>query len=150
MGRKRPARPIKITDQVLDIQDYLKYKNERDYVLFILGITTGYRTGDLVTLKARDIREAIKKSEFTIFEGKKKNSKNIREKNRNPRSVEIIPKVAKLLKDYIKDMKDYEYIFKSRKGTNKNIGVQAVSNILKEAEKSKGIFDNMGNISNVA
>ena len=29
--------------------------------------------------------------------------------------------------------KDYEYIFKSRKGNNKHIGVQAVSNILKEA-----------------
>jgi Site-specific recombinase XerC len=141
MGRKRPAKPITNTEKVLDIQDYLKYRSERNYVLFVVGITTGYRAGDLVTLKARDVREALKKSEFTIFEGKKKNSKNIREKNRKPRTVEIIPKVAKLLKDYIREMKDYEYLFKSRKGTNKPIGVPAVSNILKEAGEYFGLYD---------
>jgi len=141
MTRKRPAKPITTTEKVLDIQDYLKYKNKRDYVLFIVGVTTGYRAGDLVILKARDIREALRKSEFTILEGKKKNSKNIREKNRKPRTVEIIPKVDKLLKDYIKDKKDYEYIFQSRKGINRPIGVQAVSNILKEAGEYFGLYD---------
>ena len=30
----------------------------------------------------------------------KKNSKNIREKNRKPRSVELIPGVEKILKEY--------------------------------------------------
>lgn len=141
MARKRPARPIVSTEKVLDIQDYLKYKNYRDYVLFLVGVTTGYRAGDLVVLKARDIREAIKRKEFTIFEGKKKNSKNIREKNRKPRTVEMLPKIEKILKEYIKDMKDYEYIFKSRKGRNKHIGVQAVSNILKEAGNYFGLYD---------
>ena len=130
--KKRPAKPIKIKEHVLDIEDYLKCKNYRNYVLFVLGITTGYRAGDLVKLKARDIREALKRNLFVIKEGKKYNSKNIREKNRKPREVEVLPKVAKILKDYIKDMKDYEYIFKSRKGNNKHIGEQAVSNILKE------------------
>lgn len=141
MARKRPARPITSTGAVLDIQDYLKYKNYRDYVIFILGITTGYRAGDLVKLKARDIKEALKNKEFTIYENKKFNCKNIREKNRKPRTVEIIPGVQKILKEYIKDMKDYEYIFKSRKGINKAIGVQAVSNILKEAGSYFGLHD---------
>ena len=40
MGRKRPARPITRTSDVLDIQDYLRYKNYRDYVLFLVGVTT--------------------------------------------------------------------------------------------------------------
>lgn len=141
MGRKRPAKPIIRTDQVLDIQDYLKYKNERDYILFVVGITTGYRAGDLVKLKVRDIKEALRRKEFTIYEGKKMNSKNIREKNRKPRIVEIIPKVANLLKEYIKEKKDYEYIFQSRKGVNKHIGVQAISNILKEAGEYFGLYD---------
>lgn len=139
--KKRPAKPIKIKEHVLDIEDYLKCKNYRNYVLFVLGITTGYRAGDLVKLKARDIREALKRNLFVIKEGKKYNSKNIREKNRKPREVEVLPKVAKILKDYIKDMKDYEYIFKSRKGNNKHIGVQAVSNILKEAGEYFGLYD---------
>ena len=138
---KRPARPITTTEKVLDIQDYLKYSNYRNYVLFVVGVTTGYRAGDLVQLKVRDIKEAIRRKEFEIFEGKKKNSKNIREKNRKPRSVELIPGVEKILKEYIKDKKDYEYIFQSRKGTNKHIGVQAISNILKEAGEYFGLQD---------
>ena len=138
---KRPARPITTTEKVLDMQDYLKYYNYRNYVLFLGGVTTGYRAGELVKLKVRDIKEAIRRKEFTILEGKKKNSKNIREKNRKPRSVELIPGVEKILKEYIKDKKDYEYIFQSRKGTNKHIGVQAVSNILKKAGEYFGLHD---------
>ena len=64
--KKRPAKPIKIKEHVLDIEDYLKCKNYRNYVLFVLGITTGYRAGDLVKLKARDIREALKRNLFVI------------------------------------------------------------------------------------
>lgn len=141
MSRKRPARPITSTEKVLDIQDYLKYRNERDYILFLIGVTTGYRAGDLVKLKVRDIKEAIRRKEFTIYEGKKFNSKNIREKNRRPRTVELIPEVAKILKEYIKEKKDYEYMFKSRKGVNKAIGVQAISNIIKDAADYFGLYD---------
>lgn len=139
--KKRPARPITSKEKVLDMQDYLRYKNERDYVLFLLGITTGYRAGDLVKLKVRDIKEALRRKEFNIFEGKKLNCKNIREKNRKARTVELIPEVAKVLKEYIKDKKDYEYIFQSRKGNNRAIGVQAVSNILKEAGEYFNLYD---------
>jgi integrase len=141
MRKKRPARPIKNIEQVLDIQDYLKYRNQRDYILFLVGVTTGYRAGDLVKLKVRDIKDALKRKEFTIYEGKKMNSKNIKEKNRRPRIVEVIPEMEKILKDYIQDKKDYEYIFPSRKGVNKPIGVQAVSNILKEAANYFGLQD---------
>lgn len=141
MNRKRPAKPITTTEKVLDLQDYLKYKSERNYILFLVGITTGYRTGDLVKLKVRDIKEALRRKEFTIYEGKKMHSKNIREKNRKPRSVEVLPGVAKILNRYIEDKKDYEYIFPSRKGQNKPIGVQAVSNILKEAGSYFGLYD---------
>lgn len=141
MARKRPSKPIKNIDEVLDIQDYLKYKNERNYVIFTVGITTGYRAGDLVKLKARDIRAALRRKEFTIMEGKKANTKNIRQINRKPRAVEIIPKLDRLLREYTKDMKDYEYVFKSRKGTNKPIGVPALSKALKEAGEYFGLYD---------
>lgn len=141
MSRKRPSRPITSTEKVLDIQDYLKYKNERDYILFLIGITTGYRAGDLVKLRVRDIKDAIRRKEFTIYEGKKFNSKNIRERNRKPRTVELIPEVSKILNEYIKDKKDYEYMFKSRKGINNPIGVQAVSNIIKDAADYFGLYD---------
>ncbi|KEI02895.1 tyrosine-type recombinase/integrase [Clostridium botulinum C/D] len=131
--KKRPANPIKNKDKILDIQDFLRYKNERDYILFVLGITTGYRAGDLVKLKVRDIKQAIKEGYFEIMESKKENSKNIRKENKKPRVVKLVYKTEKLLRQYIKDKKDYEYIFQSRKGTNEHITVAHVSRILREA-----------------
>jgi len=141
--RKQPSKPIKKTQDVLDIQDYLKaaanraIEGRRNYILFLIGITTGYRAGDLVGLKVRDAREAIRHGYFLIQEGKKYNSRNIRQKNRKPRQAEIIPKVARELKLYIKDKRDYEFLFPSRKGGS--IGVQAISNILKDAAAYFGI-----------
>lgn len=139
---KRPSRPLRNVRDVLNIQDYLKaHKTERDYVLFTLGVMTGYRAGDLVKLQVRDVKEALRRGEFTIKEGKKYNHKNIRKENRRPRTVEIPTKLNKLLKDYIKNMKDYEYLFKSRKGRNQAIGVPAISNTLKEAAEYFGLYD---------
>ena len=139
MGKK-PSKPIKDIEKLKDIRDFLKSKNERDYVLFMLGIMTGYRAGDLVTLKVRDVKEALTSGRFIILEGKKKNSKNIREKNRKPREAEIIPELEIILKEYIKGKKDFEYMFPSRKG-NGYINVDRVTRILKEAANYFGLKD---------
>ena len=139
MGKK-PSKPIKDIEKLKDIRDYLKSKNERDYVLFMLGIMTGYRAGDLVTLKVRDVKEALTSGKFIILEGKKKNSKNIREKNRKPREAEIIPELETIIKEYIKGKKDFEYMFPSRKG-NGYINVDRVTRILKEAANHFGLND---------
>lgn len=133
MAKKKPANPIKDKGTILDIQDYLKLKNERNYILFILGISTGYRAGDLVKLKVRDIKKAIENGYFEILEGKKANSKNIRKENIKPRIVKLIQNLEIILKKYIKNKRDYEYLFKSRKGRNNHISVSHVSRILREA-----------------
>jgi integrase len=139
LKKKRPAKPIKDLGTVLDIQDYLRYKNERNYILFLLGISTGYRAGDLVKLKVRDIKEALKDEYFTILESKKVNTKNIKKQNIKPREVPVVDKIRKILKDYIIDKKDWEYLFQSRKGSNKPIKVSRVSAILDEAGKEFGL-----------
>lgn len=118
MARKEASKPIKDIEQLKDIRDYLKAKNERDYVLFMLGIMTGYRAGDLVSLKVRDIKEALEVGKFIILESKKKNSNNIKEKNKRPRKAEIIPELDKILREYIRNKSDYEYMFPSRKGNS--------------------------------
>ncbi|SDL19992.1 tyrosine-type recombinase/integrase [Natronincola ferrireducens] len=137
MVKKKPADPIKNKETALDIQDYLKYKRERDYIFFILGISTGYRAGDLVKLKVRDIKTALNNGYFEILEGKKVNSKNIRKENIKPRIVKVIHNLEILLKKYIKGKKDYEYLFPSRKG--KYITVSSISRILKEAGEEFGL-----------
>ncbi len=136
---KRPANLIKQQSKALDIQDYLREKSERDYVLFVLGISTGYRAGDLVALQVRDIKEALRAGYFRIMEGKKLNSKNIKKSNMKPREVIIISKLEKVLKRYIKDMKDYDYMFPSRKQSYDHISVKRVSQILKEAGDAFGL-----------
>lgn len=137
--KKRPARPIKDIELVYDIQDYLRYKSERNYVLFILGVTTGYRAGDLVKLKVRDVKEALRSNYFLILESKKENTRNIRKENIKPREVKIVKKTQNILKNYIKDKKDYEYMFQSRKGINEHITVSHVSRILSEAAENFGL-----------
>lgn len=129
--KKQPANPIKEVEQAYDIQDYLKTKSNRNYMLFILGISTGYRAGDLIKLKVRDIKESLDTGYFTIMEGKKLNSKNIREKNRKPRKVVIVKNLRNKLEEYIRDSNDFDYMFPSRKGGY--IQVKRVSQILKEA-----------------
>lgn len=131
--KKQPAKPIKEKELILDMQDYLKDKSDRDYLLFVIGISTGYRAGDLVKLKVRDIKAALENGYFEIMESKKLNSRNIKKENIRPRKVKIISKVSTILKQYIKNKKDYEYLFKSRKGSNKHITVSHVSRILRRA-----------------
>ncbi|TCO69514.1 tyrosine-type recombinase/integrase [Marinisporobacter balticus] len=140
MGKKRPANPIKDIERVFDIQDYLKYKNERDYTLFALGIGTGYRAGDLIELRVRDVKKALRIGYFLILENKKKNTQNIRKENIKPREAKIPKKLEKILKDYTKDKKDYEFMFKSRKGTG-SIQVKQVSRILSEAGEKFGLYN---------
>lgn len=135
---KRPAKPIKDIEIVFDIQDYLKNQSERNYVLFALGIGTGYRAGDLVQLRVRDVKKALRIGYFLILENKKKNTRNIRKENMKPREVKIPQKLKKILKEYIKDKNDYEYMFKSRKG-NRAIQVKQVSRILSEAGRYFGL-----------
>lgn len=135
--RKTASKPIKDKRKVLDMQDYLQEKCERDYILFATGVGTGYRAGDLVVLQVRDVKKALDDGYFEILENKKKNSRNIRKENMVPRRAYIIEKLDKALRQYIKDKKDYEYLFSSRKGGH--IGVQRVSVILSEAAKKFGL-----------
>lgn len=139
MAKKKPANPIKDIDKIRDIQDYLRIRSKRNYVLFILGISTGYRAGDLVKLQVRDVKEALRYGYFEILEGKKVNSRNIRKENIKARKVTIIRKLKKILQDYIIGMEDYEFLFKSRKGINRHITVAHVSRILQEAGSYFGL-----------
>ena len=137
---QKAAKPIRDKDLILDIQEYLKYKNERDYVLFVIGITTGYRSQDLVCLRIRDIQKAIREREFCIVEKKKDRNAKARgyKKKVEPRRITIRKPVFPILRNYIKDKKSYEYAFKSRKG-NGHIGVNSYGRILKEAGQYFGL-----------
>lgn len=122
--------PIRDQNLILDIEDYLKLKNHRDYVLFMTGIYLGRRISDMLQFRVRD----VKNKDYIYFrEGKT---------NKEAR-IAINDDLKKIYKEYTKDMKDYELLFKSREG-NKPITRQRVWQILNDAAKHFGYKDKIG------
>ena len=48
--------PIRSKEQINEMKVYLKNKNIRDCLLFVLGINSGLRISDLLALKISDIK----------------------------------------------------------------------------------------------
>ena len=64
----REVEPIKSTRDIKRIKQYLLGKpNKRDYIMFVIGVNTGLRIGDLLSLQIGDILEeggTIKKAVY--------------------------------------------------------------------------------------
>jgi len=123
--------PIRDFELLLDIEDYLLSKNERDYVLFMAGIYLGRRISDLLPLKVRDVRG---KSHIYIRE----------EKTGKEARILVNEDLREIFDHYIKGKRDYEYLFKRSKGKNKPISRQRVWQILNDAAKEFEYKDNIG------
>lgn len=105
---------------IYDIIEYLKINNRhRDLCLIMLGINTGLRISDILTLRVRDVRN--------------KRSIQVRcKKTGKIQRVEINNTLRNFLDKYIKDKPNYEYLVKSRKGLNSPITRIHAYRILKE------------------
>ncbi|HEL1104790.1 TPA: site-specific integrase, partial [Streptococcus equi subsp. zooepidemicus] len=51
----KSVEPIRDTDDIERMKDYLKEKNERDFVLVVVGLYSGMRISDILVLKVRDV-----------------------------------------------------------------------------------------------
>lgn len=123
--------PIRNEDLLYDIEDYLKTRNYRDYVLFETGIYLGRRISDMLKLKVRDVRN--------------KDHIYIRESKTNKEAKIVInDELKKIYKVYTKEMKDYEFLFQSREGKNKPITRQRVWQILNNAADFFDYEENIG------
>ena len=119
--------PIRDKDLISDIADFLREKSERDFVMFMFGIYSGLRISDILKFKVRDIRD----KDYIIMREKKTNKER-----RFPINDEIKP----ILRDYIEGKKDYEYLFRSRKGRNEPITRQQAYNILQDAADAFDLY----------
>jgi integrase len=119
--------PIRDKDLIADIADYLKGKSERNYVMFMFGIYSGLRISDILKFKVRDVRD-----KSYIYMREKKTNKE----KRFPINDELKP----VLKEYIAGKKDYEYLFRSRKGRNEPISRQQAYNILSDAADTFDLY----------
>ncbi|MFW2108304.1 hypothetical protein [Bacillus spizizenii] len=72
MATIKDVQPIRNKEDLDNMKWSLKrHCSERDYILFLLGINSGLRVGDLLELKAKQIRG---KNEIMVKEGKTKKS----------------------------------------------------------------------------
>ena len=125
-GDKITVEPIRKQKDVEAIKAILQ-KKPRDYLLFIIGINNGLRAGDLLKLKVKDVKGKKVGASIQIKEGKTgKTGKT---------NVLVINRVVhKAIQNYIKEQTpdNDDYLFKSRKGRNSPITIQAVNNYIKK------------------
>lgn len=113
------VQPIRDPEVIRAIKQYLREKNERDYMMFILGINSGLRISDILPLRVSD----AKRPYFSMRE--KKTGKQKR--------LDMTPALRRELKAYVEDKNDHEFLFKSREGINKPIGRSMAYKILRDA-----------------
>jgi integrase len=122
--------PIKEKEMVRDIICYFKRASERDSILFLMGVYTGLRIGDILKLRVRDVRG--------------KRSLNIRDnKTKKTNRLDFNSELKNALDQYTKDKESYEYLIMSRKGTNKPITRGQAYKILNKAAELFSL-DNIG------
>ena len=119
---------------------------DRNLMLFLLGVATGYRTQDLVNLTIGDIKEAINNNKFIIQEQKQYNAwkthmrkyPKSNKKKPPPRETPIGNNLKKVLKEYVKNKANSEYACKSNKG-NSYITQKSYSKILTKVGSELGL-----------
>jgi integrase len=115
------VQPIREKSLIEKMKNELLRNGKRDYILFIVGINTGLRISDILTLKVSD----VKGTHIVLREEKTEKTKRI-----------SISHIREELNTYIDGMNDNDYLFSSRKGANKPITrVQAYRILNNVAEK---------------
>ncbi|KXZ39495.1 Phage integrase family protein [Alkalithermobacter thermoalcaliphilus JW-YL-7 = DSM 7308] len=128
----RTVSPIKDLKHIEILKLYFKNKNLRDYLLFIFGINTNLRIGDLLNLKLEDVYNGKKIREYIELKEQKTNKL---------RKIPINENMRKALKEYMKEekLRMEDYLFRSKKGKNKPITRQQAHYILSKGGEWCGI-----------
>lgn len=130
--------PIRNIDQIEAMKSYLKKRNIRDWLLFVLGINSALRISDLLMLEVEDVKNADR---ITLREIKTNKEKDF------PLSTKAREAVAEYLS--ATNLKDSDPLFISRKVTAKGLKPKAISRqqaweILNQAARHVGITDAIG------
>ncbi|SEM81180.1 tyrosine-type recombinase/integrase [Paenibacillus sp. OV219] len=102
------VQPITDPELIADILDYLRQVSMRNYMLFYIGINTGFRISDILRFRVRDVIGT---------------HINIREKKTKKEKRLLISAVLRReLKAFVEGRQPHEYLFQSRQGVNRPIG----------------------------
>lgn len=121
--------PIRDKDDIQAMKEYLREWNERNYLLFLFGINSGLRVGDILRIRVKDVQG------WHIKIKEQKTGKH--------KQIKMTKTLKKEVREYIKDMPLHYYLFQSRIGKNKPLDRRTVDWILKTAAIECGI-ENIG------
>ncbi len=109
----RTVQPIRSKRVIEKIKGYLAQTNTRDYCLFVLGVNTALRVGDIIKLTRGDLMKgSLVRSHLRIRIGK----------TQREQRIALNVNVVRAIKAYIAtvDMRDYQPFFPGR---NPNVGM---------------------------
>lgn len=121
------VQPLRTITEISAFQAELrkgKY-GKRNEFLFLLGINTGLRMGDLLTIKVADVMNC---ETVSIVEQKTKKSRTL-----------YLTEMRPMIQAYVKDLKAKQYLFQSRSG--QQLTVDAVYKIFQKASENLGRQD---------
>jgi len=118
--------PIRDKDKIELMKSDLLKQGYRNYMMFILGINTGLRIGDLLKLKVNDVKE---RTHIVLREQKSGKAKRFMINDRLKQEID----------KYIQGMADDDYLFQSQKGDNRPISRVQAYRILNGAAERIGL-----------
>ena len=117
----KDVQPIRSLEKIEDMKWSLRrHCSERDYMLFLIGINTGLRVGDLLQLKISDVKG---KKKVTVKEGKTKKKRVLQ-----------LNGIYEELNAYIRPLEGSQWLFPSRKGDKPISRIQAYRQLNKAAD----------------
>lgn len=124
----KKVQPLRDTAMIASVKDILKKRSYKYYIMFTIGINTGLRVSDILTLKVSDVSY---RSHILIREQKTDKDKRFL----------INDQLQKELQRYIKSehLMDHNYLITSNKGTNQHIGRVQAYRVLHYAADQLGL-----------
>ena len=133
-GQTVTEEPIRSLDAIKQIKGNLYTENIRDYALFVLGINTAFRCGDLVSITVGDVRG--KKSGDDILIREEKTGK-LRRVTLNDQSADAITRLLKA----DPEVSDHDFLFRGQRG---QLTVSYVNRLVKRWCKDVGLEGQYG------
>lgn len=119
------VQPIRDKGKLEEMKNELSRNGQRDYLLFVVGINTGLRVSDVLSLKVKDVRN---KTHICIRE----------QKTNKERRFLINSQLEQAIGKYISNLDSEQYLFASR-GSNKPITRIQAYRILSHAADMIGL-----------
>lgn len=124
--------PIRDKKQLEAMKSFLKGRSTRDYLMFMIGISSALRISDILQLKVKDVWDAKRPVELITLKEKKTGKTK-----RFPITKNSNKAITLFMREY--DYNQEDFLFQSRKGNNKVITRQRAATILSEAADYIGI-----------